>query len=299
MKKKSTFLLFLLCIISSISTNAQDKEVTITVDTLAQNVYMLTGQGGNIGIFVGETHVFMIDDQFDRLSEKIKTAISSLTEKPLAFLFNTHMHGDHSGGNARFNSETVTLVAQDKVRERIQLNLLPKVATKEMSNADYAKMLPEITFSQDITFYDGEETIIAFHVHNAHTDGDAMVYFMQNNVLHMGDTYFSERYPYIDLNSGGSINGFIEAHKKALMIINDDTKIIPGHGRPSNKKELRSYVLMLEDIRTKVEAQIEAGATLDEVKVNASLTKDYDATHGTGFIKPERFREIVYTSLKK
>ncbi len=277
----------------------QEKEVTISVDTLAQNVYMLTGQGGNIGVYIGETHVFMIDDQFDRLSEKLKTTISSLTDKPIAFLFNTHMHGDHSGGNARFNSETVTLVAQDNVRERIQLNLLPKVEAKEISDEDYTKMLPEVTFSQDITFYDGEETIMAFHVHKAHTDGDAMVYFMQNNVLHMGDTYFSERYPYIDLKSGGSIDGFINAQKKALMIINDDTQIIPGHGRRSNKAELESYVLMLENIRTNVQAQIDAGATLEEVKVNASLTKAYDSTNGIGFINPERFREIIYTSLKK
>ncbi len=299
MKKKSIFLLFFMGLISTISIKAQDKEVTITVDTLAQNVYMLTGQGGNIGIYVGETHVFMIDDQFDRLSEKLKTAISSLTDKPIAFLFNTHMHGDHSGGNARFNSETVTLVAQDKVRERIQLNLMPKVEANEMSAEDYAKMLPEVTFSQDITFYDGEETIMAFHVHHAHTDGDAMVFFMQNNVLHMGDTYFSGRYPYIDLKSGGSIDGFLNAHKKALMIINDETKIIPGHGRPSNKAELQSYVLMLEDIRKKVQARIDAGASLDEVMAKTSLTEPYDAMYGTGFINPERIREIIYTSLKK
>lgn len=299
MTKKSFFLLLLLCLISSVSIKAQDKEVTITVDTLAQNVYMLTGQGGNIGIYVGETHVFMIDDQFDRLSEKLKTAISSLTDKPIAFLFNTHMHGDHSGGNARFNTERVTLVAQDKVRERMQLNLLSKVEAKEMSGEDYAKMLPEITFSQDITFYDGEETIIAFHVHNAHTDGDAMVYFMKNNVLHMGDTYFSGRYPYIDLKSGGSIEGYINAHKKALMIIDNDTKIIPGHGRPSNKIALQNYVLMLEELRSKIQAQIDGGATLDEVMANTSITKDYDSTHGTGYIKPERIREIIYNSLKK
>ena len=299
MKKKPILLLFLLSLLSAISVRAQDKEVTITVDTLTQNIYMLTGQGGNIGIYVGETHVFMIDDQFDRLSDKLKTTISGLTDKPIAFLFNTHMHGDHSGGNARFNSETVTLVAQDKVRERIQLNLLPKVEAKEMSVEDYAKMLPEVTFSQDITFYDGEETIMAFHVHNAHTDGDAMVYFIQNNVLHMGDTYFTGRYPYIDLKSGGSIEGFINAHKKALMVINDDTKIIPGHGRPSNKAELQSNVLMLEDIRAKIQGQIDAGASLDEVKENTSLTEKYDSKSGTGFINPERIREIIYNSLKK
>lgn len=286
-------------ILSSLVTKAQDEEITITVDTLAQNIYMLTGEGGNIGIYVGEHYVFMIDDQFARLSKKLKTTISSLTEKPIAFLFNTHMHGDHSGGNANFNSETVTLVAQDKVRERIQLNLLPKIEAKEISAEDYTKMLPEVTFSQDITFYDGEETIMAFHVHNAHTDGDAMVYFMKNNVLHMGDTYFSGRYPYIDLKSGGSIDGFIDAHKKALLLIDDETTIIPGHGRPSDKYELQNYVLMLEDIRSKIQAEIDNDASLEEVKANGSLTVTYDEVHGNGFIDPSRIREIIYTSLQR
>ena len=292
MKKKSIFLLFFMGLISTISIKAQDKEVTITVDTLAQNVYMLTGQGGNIGIYVGETHVFMIDDQFDRLSEKLKTAISSLTDKPIAFLFNTHMHGDHTGGNAKFNTKATTLVAHDNVRKSLE----ERLATDE--NLD-KKILPEISFSDDITFYDGEETIMAFHVHNAHTNGDAMVYFLNNNVLHMGDTYFAGRYPYIDLKSGGSVEGFIKSHKKALLLINDDTKIIPGHGSPSNKAELKAYVNILEDMKSKVEAEIEAGKTMEEVVGNSSLFSAYDGTHGNGFINPKRIREIFYKSLKK
>ncbi|MFS4493347.1 MBL fold metallo-hydrolase [Maribacter sp. 2308TA10-17] len=299
MKIKTSLLTFTLGMLTVLTVKAQDKEVVIAVDTLSQNVYMLTGQGGNIGIYVGETNVFMIDDQFDRLSDKIKTTIGSLTSKPLATLFNTHMHGDHSGGNAKFNSETVLLVAHDNVRDRIRANQQKKLDKGEIT-ADYlVRMLPEVTFSDDITFYDGDETIMAFHVHNAHTDGDAMVYFTNNNVLHMGDTYFSGRYPYMDLKSGGSINGYIAAHRKALMVINDDTKIIPGHGRPSTKKELETYVVMLEDIRTKIQAVIDTGASLEDVKANSSLTKMYDEVHGTGFISPERFRETIYNSLKE
>ena len=296
---KSRFLTFATIICAMFITKAQDKEITITVDTLSQNIFMLTGQGGNIGIYVGESNVFMIDDQFERLSEKIKTSISTLTHKPIATLFNTHMHGDHSGGNAKFNSETVLLVAHDNVRNRIKKNQQEKLEKKEITSEYLVKMLPEVTFSDDITFYDGDETIMAFHVHNAHTDGDAMVYFMNNNVLHMGDTYFSSRYPYIDLKSGGSIDGYIKAHKKALLIINDDTKIIPGHGRPSTKKELETYVVMLEDIRSKVQADIEAGVSLEDVKANKALTKTYDKVHGNGFISPEKFRETLYISLTK
>lgn len=281
----------LICILFSYNLQAQNEEVIITVDTLSSKVYMLTGQGGNIGIYVGEEYVFMIDDQFGRLSDKLKTTIDQLSDKPIAFLFNTHMHGDHTGGNANFNSPGTTIVAHDNVRKTLAAKSI------EDSNFD-GKMLPEVTFSDDITFHDGDETIMAFHVHNAHTDGDAIVYFIANNVLHMGDTYFAGRYPYIDLKSGGGVIGYIEAQKKALLVINDDTKIIPGHGRPSNKKELESSIAMLEKIKNIIQKEIDAGKTLEAVKANSELTKDYDATHGQAFINPERMREIFYTSLK-
>ncbi len=133
MKIKIAVITLALSIISVVVMKAQDKEVVITVDTLSQNVYMLTGQGGNIGVYVGTSNVFMIDDQFDRLSDKIKTAIATLTDKPIAILFNTHMHGDHSGGNANFNTNTVTLVAHDNVRDRIKTNQQAKLDKKEIT----------------------------------------------------------------------------------------------------------------------------------------------------------------------
>lgn len=276
----------------------QEQEVTISVDTLSSQVYMLTGQGGNIGIYVGEKQVFMIDDQFDRLSDKIKKTIETLTDKPIAFLFNTHMHGDHTGGNANFNSDNTTIVAHDNVRDRVKKNLQQNLTDQKITQEYFDKMLPEVTFSDDITFYDGEETIMAIHVHNAHTDGDALIYFVNNNVIHMGDTYFAERYPYIDLKSGGSVEGYINAHKKALMVINDDTTIIPGHGRPSNKAELKTYVAILEEIKSNVQAAINAGKSLEEVKADPNIAAAYDESHGSGYIKPDRMREIFYKSLK-
>jgi glyoxylase-like metal-dependent hydrolase (beta-lactamase superfamily II) len=252
---------------------------------------MLTGKGGNIGIFVGQDNVFMIDDQFAPLSDKITKAISTLTDMSISILFNTHMHGDHTGGNANFNSKTTTVVAHDNVRKSLKKRLL------ENNKLD-SKILPEVSFSDDITFYDGDETIMAFHVHNAHTNGDAMVYFLNNNVLHMGDTYFSGRYPFIDLKNGGSVEGYINAQKKALLLINDETKIIPGHGRPSNKKELESYVNMLVYVKEKVLSEIKIGKSLEEVSDNTDLLSAYDETHGDGFINPKRMRETFYKSLK-
>lgn len=301
MRKKIIGILFFLAsfTLGISGMNAQNNEVVIQIDTLSDQVYMLTGQGGNIGIYVGDNYVFMIDDQFERLNEKIKAAIGTLSSKPIGFLFNTHMHGDHTGGNASFNTLETTLVAHDNVRKRVQEREQKNMEEQKITADYYKAMLPEVTFSDDITFFEGDETIMGFHVHNAHTDGDALVYFLTNNVLHMGDTYFAGRYPYIDLASGGSIDGLIQTQKKALMVINDETIIIPGHGRPSNKKELQVYVAMLEDIKAKVLQALASGASIDEVKADASITAPYDASFGVGFIKPDVIRTTFYTSLKK
>lgn len=290
MKKKNVISPLLLALFT-ITLGAQEKETTVTFDTLTNTIFMLTGKGGNVGIFLGESKAYMIDDQYDYMSNSLKKTIAVLTNKPIAYLFNTHMHGDHTGGNSNFNSEATTIVAHDNVRNRLK-----DQAKKEIKNNP---MLPEVTFSDDLNIFDGEETIMVFHIHNAHTDGDAMIYFLKNNVLHMGDTYFAMRYPFIDLNSGGSVDGYINAHKKVLLLIDEDTQIIPGHGRPSNKKELETYVLMLEDLKTKVTEEIQKGKTLDEVKNNNAITATYDATHGGGFIKPEVIRETFYKSLNK
>lgn len=271
---------------------SQEENVTITIDTLTSEVYMLTGQGGNIGIYVNTTNTFMIDDQFARLSPKIKKAIATITNQPITYLFNTHMHGDHTGGNAEFNTKSTILIAQDNVRKSLEQRIIEK---PELSK----DILPEISFSEELKLYQDDETIMAFHVHNAHTNGDAMIYFMNNNVLHMGDTYFSGSYPFIDLDNGGSVDGYITAQKKALMLIDDHTVIIPGHGQPSNKKELTTYIAMLEDIKHNTIKAIESGKTLEQIKTDTSISGVYDNDYGTGFINPEKLRSTFYNSLKK
>ncbi|MGW9685282.1 MBL fold metallo-hydrolase [Flagellimonas sp. 2504JD1-5] len=166
---------FLLSIAVLFAFSIYSQDVTISIDTLGQNTYMLTGRGGNIGIYVGNNHVFMVDDQFAPLSSKIKAAISNLTDKPISYLVNTHMHGDHTGGNINFNTENTTLVAHDNVRKRLETKGQQNVAANKMSQSDYEKSLPEITYSEGMTFYDGDETVMALHVHKAHTDGDTMI----------------------------------------------------------------------------------------------------------------------------
>ncbi|WP_158975569.1 MBL fold metallo-hydrolase [Cellulophaga sp. L1A9] len=298
MQSLKFFALQILLFSSILTVKAQEAKVQIIPEKLTENIYMLTGQGGNIGIFIGPDNIIMIDDQFNHLSSQIKETIATLSKKPIATLFNTHMHGDHTGGNANFNTQEITLIAQDKARERVSENNLKKLKAQEIDSIYYNKMLPEITFSEDLTLYKGNETIMAFHVHHAHTDGDAMVYFVNNNVLHMGDTYFSTGYPFIDLKSGGSVSGYIDAQKRALLLIDDQTKIIPGHGKSSNKNELETYVIMLEDIKENVLKAIANGATLEEVETNTEISKKYDASYGGGFINPERLRATFYSSLK-
>jgi glyoxylase-like metal-dependent hydrolase (beta-lactamase superfamily II) len=260
---------------------------------------MLVGQGGNIAISIGEDGVFMIDDQFAPLTPKILAAIKTITDKPVKFLINTHWHGDHTGGNENMQKEGAVIVAHENVRKRMSVEQFNKERNKTTPAAPKGA-LPVITFSKDVSFHFNNEDIFIFHVHEAHTDGDAMVYFTKSNVLHMGDTYFQGKYPFIDLNSGGSTQGYIAAIKKALLLINDDTKIIPGHRNVSNKAALESYVSMLEEIEKNILAEIKSGKSEEEVTKNSALTKKYDnLKYGDWFISGEVLRKTFYRSLQK
>lgn len=272
-----------------LTTCAQNNDVIITTHKLTENIYMLEGQGGNIGISVGDDGVFMIDSQFAPLTPKILEAIKKLSDKPIKFLTNTHHHGDHTGGNENITKLKTTIIAHDNVYKRLKNN--PK-------QSDAA--LPIITFNDKLSLYINGEQVIIFHVENAHTDGDALLYFTKSNVLHTGDTYFNGRYPYIDLNSGGNIDGYIQAVKSAMMLVDDNTKIIPGHGNQSNKSEYTTFLNMLDTLKEKVETEISNGKTEEEVASNINLTKSYDELdYGCCFISSEKMRRTLYKSLKR
>jgi glyoxylase-like metal-dependent hydrolase (beta-lactamase superfamily II) len=281
--------LFFLCVLflSSSLIFSQNSEVTIETTKLSDNVYMIVGQGGNIGVSVGDDGVFIIDDQFEQLTPKILEAIRTLSDKPLQFLVNTHYHGDHTGGNENMAKQGIKIIAHENVRKRLVDGEKPKDA------------LPIITFNDRVNVHMNGEDVNVHHVEHAHTDGDAMLFFSKSNVLHTGDTYFHKRYPYIDLKSGGSIDGYIKAVKKGLTLINDDTKIIPGHGPVSNKEEYQSFLTMLETLRKNVQAEIENGKTENEVAANTAITKEYDDLgYAWNFINSERIRRTIYQSLK-
>lgn len=280
--------LFLIASIITSVACSQDrfKDVEITVEKVSDHIYMLQGAGGNIGISTGEDGVFMIDDQFAPLSDKIMAAIKTVSDEPVKFLVNTHFHGDHSGGNENFEAAGALIVAQDNVRKRLSEN-------KKTG-------LPVITFSEDATFYQNGDDIFLTHVHNAHTDGDALVYFAQSNVLHTGDTFFNGRFPYIDMNRGGSIQGDLEAAQKGLMLINNETKIIPGHGALATRDDYKKYKNMLESVVKEVSKAISMGKTEQEVIAMESITSSFytDQETANDFISGPKFRKTAYQSLK-
>ena len=267
---------------------SQNREVTIKTTKLSDNVYMLVGSGGNIGVSAGEDGIFIIDDQFAQLTPKIIEAIKAISDKPLQFLVNTHYHGDHTGGNENMAKQGVKIIAHENVRKRL------------VDGESSQDALPIITFNDRVNVHMNGEDVNVHHVAHAHTDGDAMLYFTKSNVLHTGDTYFHKRYPYIDVKSGGGIDGYIKAVKKGLSLINDTTKIIPGHGEVSNKVEYASFLIMLETLRANVQAEIDKGKTEEDVAANGSITKQYDdLNYSWNFITSEKIRRAIYQSLKK
>jgi len=275
-----------LVLLISLSVSAQNKESIIEVQKVSESIYMLVGDGGNIGVSVGDDGVLIIDDKYAPLTEKIVSALKAISDKPIKYVVNTHHHGDHTGGNENLAKLGATIIAHDNVR-------------KHLENDGSKKSLPVITFNDKLNVFINGEQVIVFHLRNAHTDGDAMLYFTESNVLHTGDIYFNGMYPYIDLNNGGSINGYIEAIKQSLILIDDETKIIPGHGPESNKEEYQTTLSMLEILKANVLAEIKAGKSEDEVANNNKITETYDDLgYSWGFINSEKIRRTFYKSLK-
>ncbi len=266
----------------------------IKVVKVDNNIYMLQGKGGNIGIIQGKDGILMVDDQFEESIPEVLKNIKRINDKPIKYLVNTHHHSDHSGGNAILAKQGATIFAHENVRERLYNTM--KEEKIKLVDGD----LPVITFKDGINFHFNNENILVFHVHNAHTDGDVMVYFTKSNVLHTGDTFFNKKYPFIDINSGGSLKGSIEALEKILMIADENTKIIPGHGNLATIEDIKLSKIMLTFLWNRIKLQYKDGKTEEEVVAMKELTEKYDADgYGDGFINSERILRIIYKDVDK
>jgi glyoxylase-like metal-dependent hydrolase (beta-lactamase superfamily II) len=269
----------------------------VTTVPVRANVYMLSGEGGNLGLLTGADGALLIDDQFARSTGAIQAAVQALTTEPLRFVINTHWHGDHTGGNENFRRAGAIIVAHDNVRRRMTSENFLAAFNMRVPPSP-AGALPVVTFSDSVNFHWNGEDVRVVHVQAAHTDGDAVVHFTRANVVHMGDVYFNGMYPFIDVSTGGSISGMVEAVDLVLQSANPDTKFIPGHGPLSGLAELRAYRDMLSAVELRVRTLIEQGKTREAV-VAARPGADYDAKWGQGFIRPDVFAGLVFDGLAR
>ncbi|WP_281301321.1 MULTISPECIES: MBL fold metallo-hydrolase [unclassified Iodidimonas] len=270
-------------------------DVEIKIEPVAGNVHVLYGAGGNIGVLTSDDGVILIDDQFAPLTDRILEAIASLDSGPVKFLLNTHWHGDHTGGNENLGEGGVVIVAHDHVYRRLAQ---PQRFSNERRNTEARPKaaLPVLTFNDQLSFHLGEDAR-AYHMPHAHTDGDSIIHFPESNVIHMGDLLFVDRYPFIDIESGGNLLGVIDGVIKAMALADEKTTFIGGHGPLADRERVRAYLNVLETARDRVRPMIADGKSLEDV-IAARPMAAYDEAWGSGFINPEAFLRAVYESLK-
>ena len=265
--------------------------VKIETVPVATGIYMLTGEGGNIGVSIGRDGTLIIDDQYAPLAAKIGDALETLDGGSPRFVINTHWHGDHAGGNEAFAGSGAIIVAHQRVRQALQEERSIPLFDMHKPPSPRAA-LPVVTFDEHLTLHWNDQDIDLRHAPAAHTDGDAIVHFRTADVLHMGDTFFNGFYPFIDVDSGGSIRGMIAAAEQGLALAGADTKIIPGHGPLANRADLVAYRDMLVAAEAAIGALRAAGKTPDEI-VAARPTAELDTEWGDGFLAPDVWVRIV------
>ena len=278
--------------------NAQDENVTINTTKLSNNTYMLKGSGGSIIFSVGQDSVFMVDDQFAPLTEKIKEAISNITDQPVKFVINTHWHSDHTGGNENFGELGAVIISHENVRERLSTEQFSAFFNRTIAPLT-EKGLPIITFSDNMTLFQNGDEIRIIHVDNGHTDGDSIVYFTKNNVIHVGDDFNDKTYPLIDISSGGSIDGLISSLQTISSLIDDETKVVSGHSDISNKTKVNALITMLKDVRQNVSQLIQNGNSLEEIITSQPTSKYDEIYYDHSRLKPGDFVTMVYQSLTR
>jgi len=281
--------------IFNINTLQAQEDVKITTIPVAKNIYMLSGKGGNIGLYTGEDGTFVIDDQFAPLTEKIMAAIKAAGGDTPRFLLNTHFHGDHTGGNENIGNKGVTIVAHDNVRKRLVTGYSIEAFNMNVEPAKKVA-LPTLTFSKDMHFHINNDSVRAIHVANAHTDGDSFVHFEKANVVHAGDLFFNGFYPFIDAAHGGSLKGTIAGVDAILAITDSKSKIIPGHGALADKAQLQAYRDMLDTAYSRLLKLKNQGVSVEDAIKQAPLA-DLEDPWGTVMFNSDRWIKVIYPAV--
>ncbi len=275
--------------------------VEITTEDLGGGIHVLFGRGGNIGLSAGEDGALLVDDQYAPLTEKILAAVAEITEHPIRFVVNTHWHGDHTGGNENLGKGGSLIVAHENVRRRMNPAEFADLVGRSEQAAPEA--LPVVTFEQGVTFHWNGLAIEAVHAPAAHTDGDSIIFFRGANVVHMGDLFFNGAFPFIDVDSGGHIDGVIEAARLVIAETDAETRIIPGHGPMADRARLVRYAEALEAARERISERVTAGqseeeAAADHVALVTGIGEDIGwSPDSAGFVSAERFVRLVHRSL--
>jgi len=281
--------------VSKVAQSAQ-QEVVITSEDLGNGIHMLTGQGGNIGLLAGDDGVFVIDSQFAPIAPKNLAKINELAGGAPTFLVNTHWHGDHTGGNANFGG---TIVAHENTRKRLSTQMtVNRLGNESVSEPTDPALWPVITFDDRLKLHLNGQTISVFHTPDAHTDTDAMVYFEEANVLHMGDVFFKGSFPFVDVGSGGTIAGYIAAMQEAHDRANDETKVIPGHGTLATRADIAESIEMLAGVEAAVAKAIAEGMSAEDA-IKADILAPWGEKWGKGFINKDRMIGFAFQDMTR
>ena len=294
----STFMLAAICASSAAAHGdnshfAPGQDITVKTTKVAGNVYMLQGRGGNVGALTGSDGILIVDDDYKAVSEKLRDALRELGSEKPRYILNTHWHGDHTEGNFFFGKDA-TIIAHANVRKRL---LDPPVIFGQKTPPYASFALPIVTYTESMSLYVNGEEIKMVYYPNGHTDGDSVVFFVNSNVVHLGDDFFTGKFPFVDLDSGGSVQGLINNTAALIKQIPADAKLIPGHGPLGTIEDLKAFHQALVDTTNVVQAGMKVGKSLDEIKKAGFAEKYKD--WGIGFIKTDMWIDIVYRSYAK
>lgn len=268
----------------------------VNTSKLSENMYVIHGSGADVLLFNDTDGIILVDDQYAPVANKMKDVIANITNNPIKFIINTHIHPDHTGGNKKFGEAGTIIISHDNARKRLSSDQFYGFINQTVP-AFSEKALPIITYSENMTIYRNNEKIVITHLDNGHTDGDSIVFFTNNNVIHTGDVFSDRTYPFIDISHGGSVDGMISSLEKIFSTINNETKVVGGHSGISNQTKVKNYLDMFIDVSNKINSMILKGKSLEEI-IKSNPTSKYDTIYSDrSFVKPNDFVENIYASL--